>query len=115
MKVKIKKRTKAEFMQAIINQYLEEKGEIEIDMHKVADWTIENDLWEPSRTSIRQQCARELSRAARDEYYNDPQGRRVRRKHPIRTEQGVLWADIELAPPRTHENVIAAEARLYSL
>lgn len=46
--VKIKKRTKAGFMQDIINQYLEEKGEIEIDMHRVADWAIEKNLWEPA-------------------------------------------------------------------
>ncbi len=97
--LKFKKRTKAEFMQDIINQYLEEKGEVGIDMHKVADWAIQNNLWKPSPTNIRQQCARELSRAARDEYYEDPQGRRVRKKHPVRSSQGVLWADIELAPP----------------
>ncbi len=97
--LKLKKRTKSEFMHDIINQYVEETGEVEFDMHDAADWAIKHALWEPSPVDIRQQCARELSRAARDEYYEDPQGRRVRRKHPIRTGQGVLWADIELAPP----------------
>lgn len=96
---KVKKRTKTEFMQDIINQYLKETGEVEIDLHKVADWAIKKSLWEPAPTDIRKQCARELARAARDEYYTDPQGRRVRKKHPVRTEQGVFWADIELAPP----------------
>lgn len=109
---KFKKRTKAEFMQDIINQYLEETGEIRIDMHKVADWAILEGLWKSSPTNIRQQCARELSRAAREEYYTDPQGRRVRRKHQIRDGQGVLWADIELAPPE-HMKVSLQQRRGY--
>ena len=45
----------------------------------------------------------EMTRAAREEYYNDPQGRKVRKKHAVVFTEGPkqrsLWADIETAPP----------------
>jgi phage gp29-like protein len=53
------------------------------------------------------QCANDLSRAMREEYYTDPQGRQVRVKHAARYEdkpengdlgqQKTLWDDIRTA------------------
>ena len=38
-------------------------------------------LWAPQPSALIRQCAEELSRAMREEYVTDPQGRRVRAKH----------------------------------
>lgn len=99
MKVRLKK-THKEFCQDIINDYLQETGKVEIDLAEVAEWAINQGLWEkPFLSNAKRQCARALAKAARDEYYTDPQGRRVRTKHAARHEQGWLWADIKSAPP----------------
>jgi hypothetical protein len=98
MKLKLKK-TYKEYCQDIINSYLTETKKVEIDMNEVADWAIKEGLWDkPFRNNARKECARSLAQAARDEYYTDPQGRRVRTKHAARNEQGWLWADIKSAP-----------------
>jgi len=53
------------------------------------------------------QCAEQLSRAMREEYIQDPQGRMVRAKHAARVErdgeQLVLWDDIRTADRRHME------------
>ena len=99
MKVKLKKTLK-EYCQDILNDYLQETGKVEIDMKEVAEWAIQQDRWEkPFHHNAIKQCAYALAQAARDEYYTDPQGRRVRTKHAARHETGWLWADIKTAPP----------------
>lgn len=95
----VKKKTKAEYMQDIINKYIDETKEVEFDLHEVAAWAVRNGFYESSPTNVTKQCAHELARAARNEYYTDPQNRRVRKKHAVRQNQGVLWSDIETAPP----------------
>jgi hypothetical protein len=47
----------------------------------------------------------------REEYYTDPQGRRVRVKHPVKVEQGVLWDDIRTAP-RQHMEISFQQRRV---
>lgn len=42
---------------------------------------------------------RELTRAMRNEYYEDPQGREVRKNHPVRGDQGLIWVDHQTARP----------------
>lgn len=99
MKVKFKKTLK-EYCQGILNDYLQETGKVEIDMKEVAEWAIKQGRWEkPFHHNEVKQCAHALAQAARDEYYTDPQGRRVRTKHAARHETGWLWADITTAPP----------------
>ena len=70
---------------------------------EIAAWAIRNSLWAPHRSDLIGQCAEQLSRAMREEYITDPQGRAVRAKHAARRNQGgeqmVLWADIRNAPP----------------
>lgn len=71
-------------------------------------------LWEPSREQIVAKCADDVSRAMRDEYITDPQGRRVRAKHAARLGQGrtqsVFWDDIRTAP-RDHMEIAFAQRR----
>ena len=99
--------TKTERLQDICREYMQITKATKINMKEVAAWAIQNGKWEASRKDAIKQCTHELSRAARDESYTDPQGRRVRKMHAVRQvidddgqqKQMVLWADIENAPP----------------
>jgi hypothetical protein len=65
---------------------------------EIAAWAIDNNLWQAHRSTLISRCAEEISDALREEYYTDPQGRRVRTKHVARIEingkQIPLWDDI---------------------
>jgi len=99
--------TKTEQCNRIVEKYRKETKATLIDMKEVAAWAIKKGLWEASHRDAIKQCAHDLARAARDVYYTDPQGRRVRKNHATRRSiekdgektQLVLWADIENAPP----------------
>lgn len=97
--------TWAEHRQAIIRKYIEDGGRVPFEMAEVADWAMSNRLWFPRPSDLRQLCAEELSRAAREEYYTDSRGRKVRTKHVARHKEGSkqtnLWDDIRTAP-RSH-------------
>ena len=66
--------------------------------NEIAAWAIDNNLWQAHRSTLISRCAEEISDALREEYYTDPQGRRVRTKHVARIEvdgkQLPLWDDI---------------------
>ena len=52
----------------------------DLDMRAVAEWAYATGRWEPPDYDPIKDCARALSRAAREEYYTDPQGREIRRR-----------------------------------
>jgi hypothetical protein len=102
------KKTWAEERQQIVNDYRAQFPEQQDwSMKDVASWAIRQGRWSlPNRNAIKI-CAGELSQASREEYYADPQGRRVRVKHArretIATEDGpkqmVFWEDIRNSKP----------------
>lgn len=112
------RKTKREINQQIINDYIREHGDKPWDHKDVARWAINNNRWSRDRISLIQLCAKELSQAAREEYYTDPQGRRVRKKHACgyveNGRQRYLWADIESAPPE-HMKVSLQQRRRSTL
>jgi hypothetical protein len=61
-------------------------------------------LWQPEQSALIRQFTEILGRALREEYFTDPQGRRVRSKHVIveekNGEQTSLWGDIRTADPK---------------
>lgn len=71
---------------------------------EMADWALKNDLWRPQPSDLRKQLAHLLSDAMREEYFTDPQGRRVRAKHAARVEVNGqvqrLWADMRDDGPK---------------
>ena len=81
----------------------------------IAEWAVQEGRWQLPPAAVTQRCAEDISRAMREEYMTDPQGRRVRVKHPVtRTidgEQYVLWDDIRTAP-RTHMQMAFQQRRL---
>lgn len=96
-------RTQSEMLQDIVRKYRAANQPWPATTRDMAQWAIENKLWAPKPSAIVDQCADQLSRAMREEYITDAQGRRVRAKHAAAQpgkggEQMVLWADIRTAP-----------------
>jgi hypothetical protein len=62
---------------------------------------MDNGLWAPHRSNLIRICVDQLADAMREEFYTDPQGRRVRAKHAARVrignKQQYLWDDIRTA------------------
>lgn len=92
-------------MQRLVEDY-REAGEVwPTTMRTVAAWAVRQGRWQPQPSAIIGQCAEHLSRALREEYLTDPQGRRVRAKHPAPIyqdgKQMILWDDIQTAS-RSH-------------
>jgi len=67
----------------------------------IARWAIEKQLWQIHPGAIVRQCADQLANAMREEFYTDPQGRRVRLMHaapyPKNGRQYLLWDDMRTA------------------
>jgi hypothetical protein len=98
------KKTIIEANQDIVSEYLNEHQDAPKSMREIAAWAIRTGRWEPQRRDLISRCAAELSEAARADFYVDPQGRSVRRKHVVRLtgsdgKPQYLWADIEDAAP----------------
>lgn len=101
-----------EQLQNLAQDYLADTGRVTFTLGEVGAWAMQNGLWSPSPEAMMKQFVADLSRALREEYITDPQGRRVRAKHAIRQEgeQGSLWADIHTAP-REHMEAAFAQRR----
>ena len=89
-----------EHMQQLYHRYREEVGIAPVSLRIVADWAIKNGSWKPQPGALVRQCADQMAVALREEFYTDPQGRRVRINHAVRTpipspseqgEQSALW------------------------
>lgn len=98
-------RPKTEYMQKIVAEYRAAGQTWPTSAMRMAEWAIAQKLWEPRPRGLVKQCAHELANALREEYYTDPQGRRVRTKHALRDEdddddkQRLLWVGIFDASP----------------
>lgn len=101
-------------LQRIVDAYLEAGQPWPATTHAIAGWAVRNALWHPQPSTIIDQCANQLSRAMREDYIIDPQGRAVRAKHVARVEQGgeqiALWADIRSAS-RQHMQIAFQQRR----
>lgn len=93
--------TKNEQLQAIAKEYQSAGQKWPASTREIAEWAIKTERWVPHPSAIVNQCAEELSRAMREEYVRDSQGRKIRTKHAATyqngTEQLVLWDDIRTA------------------
>jgi hypothetical protein len=84
-------------LQKIVEQYRASGNPWPASTRVMASWAIKNRQWEMNATDVINRCADDLARAMREEYYRDPQGRRVRAKHcakvPVNGEQMTMWDD----------------------
>jgi len=97
-------KTKAQYRQEIVAMYRASGEPWPTDSKMIAAWAVRNHKWEMPRRNAIDICARELSEAMREEFFDDAQGRRVRKKHCLRKreylsdgthKQRTLWLDIE--------------------
>lgn len=90
-----------ETMQRMVQTYREGGGKWPASARELAQWAISAGHWVPQPSAIVAQCADQIAKALRDEYFTDPQGRRVRVNHAAHSdgEQLVLWDDIRTAKP----------------
>ncbi len=102
--------TLTEQLQSIVRQYQEAGGTWPATTREISAWGIRKGLWKPHADSLVGQLAEQLSRAMREEYIVDTQGRTVRAKHAARFEQSVLWADIRTAS-RSHMEIAFQQRR----
>lgn len=88
-----------EQLQGLTNDFQAATGRVTFTLAEVGLWAMDNGLWAPTPEAMMRVFVADLSRALREEYITDPQGRRVRAKHAMRQEgeQGSLWADIHTA------------------
>ena len=94
-----------EQMQRLFRQYQAEVGITgPTTLKDVGVWAIGKRLWQPQPEAVLRQFSADMGKALREEYYTDPQGRRVRTKHPARlpsSEEGeqivMVWDDIRVA------------------
>jgi len=70
-------------LQGIYKGYEAEGLPLPASMNEVAQWAIQTGRWKASASIEVSVCARELSRALREEYIIDGAGRHVRVKHPV--------------------------------
>ena len=103
-----------EQLRRIANKFLVGRDGVPATTKEIAAWAIQNRLWQPQPAAMIQQCADEFSRALREEYIKDPQGRKVRSKHvATRIKNGELfplWGDIRTAP-REHMEIAFQQRR----
>jgi hypothetical protein len=101
--MRVRRQTKAESFQKMLDKYLDQHGGGEVEMKDVAAWAIRTGRYVVPQKDAVKQCVRELSEAARLQVFEDEKGRLVRKKHAVRIkgEDGkpiYLWADYNDMP-----------------
>ncbi len=99
------KKSKKQALQELVEQYRTENVIDSVNLDEAAAWMLRNKHWQPRVKKQIEILKQELREALREEYFQDPQGRRVRKKHAQKTieivdgkpKQKVLWHDIETA------------------
>ena len=91
-----------DLMLKIVDEYLSQGGTEPIDLDELARFAMSKGLWNRHTSKLIQMCKRDFSRAFREQYHRDPQGREVRTFHAVRTKSGdtqkTFWANIVTAP-----------------
>jgi hypothetical protein len=95
--------SKKKEMQRFIRYYKDETGEVEVDMHKVAEFAAQKGWPLPKPPSVLDLLAKQFSDAAREEMrYDTKTGKPYRANHAIPVQNGQLsffvWIDIDEAP-----------------
>jgi len=95
-------RRSADPMLQIVQLYLDAGGTEPIDLEELARFAINNGHWKKHPSKMLQMCKRDFSRAFREQYHTDSQGRAVRTYHAAKSRdtggtQRVFWADMRTA------------------
>lgn len=95
------KKTYSDEMRDLVQEYIDAGKPWPATARTIAKWLFETGKWKAPRSAAMSKCAHDLSKAMREEYITDPQGRRVRAKHAATFLKGetqlTLWDDISTA------------------
>lgn len=87
--------------QKIIAKYRESGEPWPATAVQIAQWAIGKKLWDIHPSKVIRQCAEQIAQAMREDYIDDPQGRRVRVKHAapyeIQGKLAFMWDDMRTA------------------
>lgn len=101
-------------MRQLVREYRIEGRSWPASAAQLAEWAIAEGRWRLPPAAALRICAKDFARAMREETITDPEGRRIRSKHPatIRRHgaQVTLWDDVRTAP-RHHMAVSFAQRR----
>ncbi len=108
---------RTEQRQVVVQQYIDAGQPWPAPAIDIAKWAYDTGYMKAHPADIVRQFAHELSRAMREEYATDPQGRQVRAKHSARVsiggKQTSLWADwtspremIEISLQQRREQIV---------
>lgn len=93
--------TISEQMRSIYRDYQREHGVRTVCTNDLFAWAHRKKRWAPQTSNVRRQFSNQLSRALRQDYYIDRQGRKVRSKHAVvrdvKGKQMSFWDDIREA------------------
>jgi hypothetical protein len=108
------KKSYVEQMQDLANEYCALGLPWPATRRTLAAWAVTSGRWKPQQSDLLKKCAEDFAMALREEYIQDPQGRRVRAKHAARIRDGeetdVLWDDIRTAS-REHMEISLKQRR----
>lgn len=94
--------SKSEKLQNAFHLYIAQHGHYPSGAREVAEWAVCLGLIQLPEIDPFDLLASEMSRALREEYKTDEQGRRYRVNHAIHVNkngtQQTFWADLEFAP-----------------
>ena len=111
-------RGKTKQLQDIAHEFMELHGDEGFDLGEVIGWAIRSGRYQVQPPTAEEFGKQELARALRQEYYTDPQGREVRRMHPVRITDGpqqmVIWHDITKGPTSAYANILSAASAGHS-
>ena len=92
------RKTYTEELQAIKAAYRGAGQEWPATTTMIASWAFREGLWEPQESDLIHRLADDLAQAMREEWYTDPQGRRVRVMHAAKVRKNgrqlSLWDDL---------------------
>lgn len=97
-----------------------------IDPSDIVDWVFDHNMYQKPPADPKKVLRREIVRALRGDYISDPQGREVRKYHPVVMSDGKrrmsLWSDINTATSnhmrislQQRRNGIRADVRQHKL
>jgi hypothetical protein len=103
------------YMLRIVQEFLAQGGTEPIDLDELATYAIATQRFD-QKAKMRQLCKRAFSKAFREQYHTDPQGRSVRTRHAV-TEmlpdgtQKVLWGDMRHEPEEFVQTAVQQRRR----
>ena len=93
--------TETKRLQTVVEAYKRDGQRWPAEAREIAGWAVAHGLWEPQHSDLVGLAADQFSKAMREMYHKDPQGRKVRTLHAAKVrrngKQYQLWDDMRTA------------------